>query len=74
MKTVFIKVRNDNQLELLVHLAAELNIEIEISDEEETEKLVLMELADTSFSKDWDNEDDEVWSDFLKKTPYVPTR
>jgi hypothetical protein len=74
MKTVVIKVKSDNQLDLLVHLAAELNIEIEVTDDEKAEKAVLVELSETSFSKDWENEDDEVWTEFLNKKPYVPKR
>ena len=74
MKTVVIKTENDNQLNLILRLAIELNIEAEVSGEDTDEKNSIINLAEISFNKDWDSEEDEIWTEFLKNKNYVPTR
>ncbi len=73
MRTLIIKTENENQLDLLLQLATELHMKVEMSDDEASEKIAIQKLAETSFAKDWNSEEDEVWTEFLKNKKYVST-
>ena len=74
MQTLVIKTENANQVEILLRLAKEMHIQVELTDSESTEKHAILKLAETSFAKDWDSEEDEVWTDFINKKKYVSAR
>ena len=74
MQTLVIKTENINQLDILMRLAKELHLNAEITDSESLEKKALLKLAESSFGKDWNSEEDEVWTEFLNDKKYVPTR
>ena len=71
MQTLVIKTENANQVEILLRLAKEMHIEVELTDSESTEKKAILKLAETSFAKDWDSKEDDIWTDFINKKKYV---
>ncbi len=74
MQTLVIRAENANQVEILLRLAKEMNIQVEIAESDSTDKHAILKLAETSFAKDWDSEEDEVWTDFINKREYVSAR
>ena len=74
MQTLVIKTENLNQLDILMRLAKELHLNAELTDSESLEKKAILKLAESSFSKDWSSEEDEVWTDFLNNKKDVHSR
>jgi hypothetical protein len=52
-------------------LAEELHIKVEVMDDEDVERRALLKLAETSFAKEWNSNEDEHWDDFLKTAKNV---
>ena len=72
MKTLIFTKANETQTDLLVKLAKELHIKVEVMDEDEKERKALLKLAETSFAEDWNSKEDEHWDEFLKTAKNVP--
>jgi hypothetical protein len=71
MKTLVFTEANETQTDLLVKLARELHIKVEIMDDEKMETKALLKLAEKSFAKEWESKEDEHWDDFLKSAKDV---
>jgi hypothetical protein len=74
MKTLIFTQANETQTDLLVKLAKELHISVEVMDEREIERKALLKLSEISFANDWNSNEDEHWDEFLKTAKNVPTR
>ena len=61
--TVILTPQNDSQRDLLIKLAQELHIKIEVVDDDSAEKRAMLKLSETSFAKEWDSEEDAHWDD-----------
>jgi hypothetical protein len=66
MKTLIFTKASETQTDLLVKLAEELHIKVEVMDDEDVERRTLLKLAETSFAKEWNSNEDEHWDGFLK--------
>jgi hypothetical protein len=65
---------NDSQKDLLLKLAHELNIKVEVLDEESMDMKSLMKLSESSFAKEWDSEEDAHWDELVKTSQDVSKR
>ena len=74
MKTLILHTENDSQTNSIVKLATTLQIEVEVIDEKDTERQVLLGLAEASFTKEWDSQEDNHWNEFLKTSTDVSKR
>ena len=74
MKTLILHTENDTQTKSVVSFANSLHIKYEVMDDADTERKVLLKLAETSFAKDWNSEEDAHWDDFLKNAKDVSKR
>ena len=74
MKTLVFTEANETQTDLLVKLAKELHIKVEVMDDEKMERKALLKLAEKSFAKEWESKEDEHWDDFLKSAKDVSKR
>ena len=74
MKTLILHTENDAQTNSIVKLATSLQIEVEVMDEKDAESRVLLRLAESSFAKEWDSEEDNHWNEFLKTSADVSKR
>jgi hypothetical protein len=72
--TLVLTQLNDSQKDLLIKLAQELHIKIEVLDDEDREQRALLKLSEQSFAEEWDSEEDKHWDDFLKSTKDVSKR
>ncbi len=74
MHTILFEARSVKDIDLLLHIAKRLNIKSRIigkkdKNDELTEReltMMCMKLSEKSLTKDWDNEDDEYWNNFIK--------
>jgi len=71
MKTLIFTKANEAQTDLLVKLAKELHIVVEVMDEDEIERKALLKLSETSFGEEWNSNEDEHWDEFLKTAKNV---
>ena len=68
MKTLVLQTEKTSSIDLLYRLAQELGVEARLfSDNDIDEKTLSAVLAETSFAKDWNSKEDDVWNEFLKK-------
>ncbi len=68
MKTLVLQTEKTSKIDLLFKLAQELGIDARLFDDKDLdEKTLNVILAETSFAKDWNSEEDNVWNEFLKK-------
>ena len=68
MKTLVLQTEKTSKIDLLYKLAQELGVEARLFDDNDlSEKALSAVLAETSFAKDWNSEEDQVWNQFLKK-------
>jgi hypothetical protein len=68
MQTLILRIDNEAQADILIKLAKELHIKIDVIDSEiEAEKKSMLTIANSSFAKDWNSKEDEHWDEFLKK-------
>jgi hypothetical protein len=68
MKTLVLQTEKASKIDLLYKLAQELGVNARLFDDNEiSEKTLGAVLAETSFAKDWNSEEDQVWNEFLKK-------
>jgi hypothetical protein len=74
MRTLVFTDANETQTDLLVKLAKELHLKVEVMDDEKMEGKTLLKLAETSFGKEWNSKEDEHWDDFLKTAKDVSKR
>jgi hypothetical protein len=72
--TLVLTPLNDSQKDLLIKLAQELHIKVEVLDDEDTEQRALLKLSEQCFAEEWDSEEDKHWDDFLKSTKDVSKR
>lgn len=68
MKTLVLQTEKTTSLDLLYKLAKELGVDAKFfnSDDPEDKDFNAL-LAESSFAKDWNGPEDEVWNEFLKK-------
>ncbi len=74
MHKILFEAKSVKDIDLLLHIAKRLNIKSRIlggkdkNDELTDRKLTMMcmKLSEKSLAKDWDNEDDEYWNNFIK--------
>jgi hypothetical protein len=71
MSTLIIRTDNEYQLDLLLKLAKELALDAIVTHDADAEKKAFLKLAETSFAKDWNSEEDKVWDNFLKDKKHV---
>lgn len=71
MKTLILHTENDTQTKSVVNLANSLHIKVEVVEDE---REVLLKLAESSFAKEWNSEDDTHWNEFLIKADDVSKR
>jgi len=74
MQTLLVTTENETQTDLLVRLAKELHLKIEIVEDETAEKKALLQLAEHSFAEEWNSEEDNHWDEFLKNATDVSKR
>ena len=74
MKTLILHTENDIQTKSVVNLANSLHIKIEVMDDKDSEREVLLKLAESSFAKEWNSDEDAHWNDFLKNAKDVSKR
>jgi hypothetical protein len=74
MKTLILHTENESQTNSVVKLAHSLHIKVEIVDDKDSERQVLLKLAESSFAKEWNSDEDAHWNDFLKKAKDVSKR
>lgn len=74
MKTLILHTENESQTSSIVKLANSLHIQVQVMDDEETGKQLLLKLAVSSFAKEWDSEENSHWDAFLKKAKDVSKR
>ena len=74
MKTLILHTENDSQLNSLVKLANSLHIKVEVLDDKDSEQNGLLKIAESSFGKEWNSEEDAHWNEFLKKAEDVSKR
>ena len=68
MKTLVLQTEKTSRIDLLYKLAQELGVEARLfNDKDIDEKTINAILAETSFAKDWNSKEDEVWNEFLNK-------
>jgi energy-converting hydrogenase A subunit M len=72
--TVILSPQNDSQRDLLVKLAQELHIKIEVLDDVLAEKRALDKLSESSFAKEWGSEEDTYWDNIQIPLVNVPKR
>ena len=65
MKRLVVSTKNRSQMDLLVRLVKELHLNYEVIDEESDLGSSLLRLAEKSFAKEWDSEEDERWDEIL---------
>jgi hypothetical protein len=65
---------NDSQKDLLIKLAEELHIKVEVIDNDSMDMKSLMKLSESSFAKEWDSEEDNDWDELLKPKEHVSKR
>ena len=71
MKTLILHTENDSQTNSVVKLAHSLHIKIEVMDDNDTEREVVLKLAESSFANEWNSAENEHWNDFLKNAKDV---
>lgn len=59
--TVILSPQNDAQRDLLIKLAQELHIKVEVLDDDIAEKRALLKLSESVFAKEWGSEEDTHW-------------
>jgi len=69
--TLVITPINDSQKDLLIKLAEELHLTIEVIDDENIDIKSLVKLSESSFAKEWDTADDAHWDTLLKSDENV---
>jgi len=74
MKTLILHTENDTQTNSVVKLARSLHIKVEVVDDKDAERQVVLKLAESSFAKEWNSEEDAHWNDFLKNAKDVSKR
>ncbi|MBA3649772.1 MAG: hypothetical protein H0W62_14720 [Chitinophagales bacterium] len=68
MKMLVLQTEKTSRIDLLYKLAQELGVDARLFDDNDVnEKSLNAILAETSFAKDWNNKEDDVWNEFLKK-------
>ena len=72
--TLLISPINDSQRDLLLKLAEELHMKVEVLDDNSIDIKSLMKLAESSFAKEWNSEEDAHWDILLKSTQDVSKR
>ncbi|MCW3124774.1 MAG: hypothetical protein JWO03_432 [Bacteroidetes bacterium] len=65
---------NDSQKDLLIKLAEQLHIKVEVINDEDLDIKNIQKLAESSFAKEWESEEDAHWDEFLKSTADVSKR
>ncbi len=65
---------NDSQKDKLIKLAEELHVKVEVIEEDDIATKSLMKLAESSFAKEWNSEEDAHWDDLLKNQENVSKR
>ena len=66
MKKLLVDTKNRSQMDRLVRLAKELHLNFEVIDEENNLTSSLLRLAEKSFGKEWNSEEDNRWDEILK--------
>lgn len=74
MKILILHTENDSQTSSIVKLATSLKIKVEVMGEHDAERQILLRLAETSFTKEWDSQEDNHWNEFLKTSADVSKR
>ena len=74
MKTLILHTENETQTNSIVSLAHSLHIKVEIMEDADTERKVLLKLAESSFADEWNSEGDDHWNNFLKNAKDVSKR
>ena len=72
--TLVITPINESQKDLLIKLANELNIKVEVLDDDSMNIKGLMKIAESSFAKEWNSEEDAHWDDLIKPSQDVSKR
>ena len=72
--TLVLTPLNDSQKDLLIKLAEELHIRVEVIDDDNIDTKNLMKLSESSFAKEWNSEEDAHWDTLLKSTDHVSKR
>lgn len=65
---------NDSQKDLLIKLAEELHIKVEVIDDEKLEAKNLLKLSEIAFAKEWESDEDAHWDILLKPTEDISKR
>ena len=65
---------NDSQKDLLIRLAEELHIKVEVIDDTGVDTKNLLKLAETSFAKEWGSDEDAHWDNYIKSSRDVSKR
>ena len=71
MRSIILSTDNNRHFSLLLELASLLNIKVKEVSEEFDEKILTMKIAETAFSKDWNNPEEDIWDEFLKNAKDV---
>lgn len=74
MQKIVLTTHNESQTLLLMQLAKELHLKVELIGDDADEHHALMRLAEKSFAKEWDSPEDEHWDEFLKNAEDVRKR
>jgi len=74
MKTLILHAENDSQTDSILKFADSIHVKVEVMDDKDIERQVLLKLAETSFAKEWDSEEDTHWDEFLKTAEDVSKR
>lgn len=74
MKTLILHTENETQTKSIVSFANSLHIKVEVMDDTDTERKILLKLAESSFATEWNSEEDAHWNEFLKTAKDVSKR
>jgi len=72
--TLVLTSLNDSQKNLLIKLAEELHIKVEVIDDDSMDMKSLMKLSESSFAQEWNSEEDNDWDELLKPKENVSKR
>ena len=72
MQTLILKVDSEVQADILIKLAREWHITMDVIDsEEEADRRAILTIAESSFAQEWNSKEDEHWDEFLKNSKDV---
>ena len=66
MKRLVVDMQNNSEMDLLIRLAEKLQLNFEVIDDENDLSLSLLHLAESSFGKEWNSNEDARWDEILK--------